>query len=131
MVAGAGNYQEREQACDEAVVQRGNQPQVYAEAILDVCKFYLETPFVCAAGVTGANLKHRIRDIMANRPGQNLNRPRQAMLAGAALASFVGPITVGAAARAALLQEPDGQQRLTFEVSSVGFAFEPYGRKKG
>jgi len=110
---------EREQACDEAVVQAGNQPEVYAEAILDVCKFYLESPLVCVPGVTGADLKRRIQEIIANQPGRKLNRSKQALLASAALASLAGPIAVGAAARATLLQESDGQQRLTFEVASV------------
>jgi bla regulator protein blaR1 len=110
---------EREQACDEAAVQGGSQPQVYAEAILDVCKFYLESPLVCVSGVTGGNLKRRIQEIIANQPGRNLNRSKQALLASVVLASLFGPITVGVVARAALLQESDGQQRLTFEVASV------------
>jgi beta-lactamase regulating signal transducer with metallopeptidase domain len=38
---GARLIDERERACDEAVVQSGNEPRVYAEAILEVCKFYL------------------------------------------------------------------------------------------
>jgi bla regulator protein BlaR1 len=110
---------EREQACDEAVVQEGNPPQVYAEAILDVCKLYLESPLVCVSGVTGANLKRRIQQIIANQPCRKLNRSRQALLAGAAFAALVGPIVVGAVGHAAPLQESDGQQRLTFEVASI------------
>jgi uncharacterized protein (TIGR03435 family) len=110
---------EREQACDEAAVQGGSQPQIYAEAILGVCKFYLESPLVCVSGVTGGNLKRRIQEVIANQPGRKLSRSKQALLASSVLASLVGPIVVGAAARAALLQEPNGQQRLTFEVASV------------
>jgi len=47
---------ERERACDEEVV-RLSDPQEYAEGILNVCKFYLESPLVCASGVTGFDLK--------------------------------------------------------------------------
>jgi bla regulator protein blaR1 len=59
---------ERERACDEAVLSMGSEPQVYAEAILNVCKLYVESPLVCVAGVTGAGLKQRIQAIVANRP---------------------------------------------------------------
>src|SRR5262249_39720639 len=52
---GARLVEERERACDEEVVRLGNEPQVYAEGILHVCKTYIESPIACAAGVTGAN----------------------------------------------------------------------------
>jgi beta-lactamase regulating signal transducer with metallopeptidase domain len=45
--------EERERACDEAVIEAGGEAQVYAEGILNVCKFYVESPVACAAGVTG------------------------------------------------------------------------------
>ena len=41
---GAKLIEERERACDEAVLKLGNEPQVYAEGILNVCKSYLESP---------------------------------------------------------------------------------------
>src|SRR5262249_44217189 len=50
----------RERACDEEVLQAGQEPEVYAQGILNVCKFYLESSPVCAAGVTGSNLGRRI-----------------------------------------------------------------------
>jgi len=53
---GAQMVEERELACDEDVLRLGNQPSVYAESILKVCQFYLESPLVCMAGVTGADL---------------------------------------------------------------------------
>jgi bla regulator protein blaR1 len=37
---GARLVDERERACDEAVLQAGNAPEVYAEGILEVCKLY-------------------------------------------------------------------------------------------
>ena len=48
---------ERERACDEAVLQLGKQPQVYAESILKVCEFCIESPLTCVSGITGADLK--------------------------------------------------------------------------
>ena len=55
---------ERERACDEEVVRVVGEPQAYAEGILNVCKFYRESPSVCMSGVTGSNLKNRIEEIM-------------------------------------------------------------------
>jgi len=42
---------ERERACDEEVLELGNEPLVYAEGILSVCKSYLESPLQCASGL--------------------------------------------------------------------------------
>jgi bla regulator protein BlaR1 len=41
---GARLVVERERACDEDVLRLGSEPHVYAEAILNVCKHYLESP---------------------------------------------------------------------------------------
>ena len=38
-----------------------------ADAILRVCRLYAESPLPCVTGLTGANLKKRIEEIMANR----------------------------------------------------------------
>jgi beta-lactamase regulating signal transducer with metallopeptidase domain len=92
---GARLIQERERACDEEVLRLGNEPQIYAEGILNVCKFYKESPLVCASGVTGSNLKKRIEDIMKNRVGLRLGLGRKALLAVAAMAALAGPIAVG------------------------------------
>jgi beta-lactamase regulating signal transducer with metallopeptidase domain len=54
---GARLVEEREQACDEAVLRDGNEPQDYAKGILNVCKRYLESPLPCVSGVTGSDLK--------------------------------------------------------------------------
>jgi beta-lactamase regulating signal transducer with metallopeptidase domain len=57
---GARLIEERECACDEDVVSRGNAPDLYAEAILKVCKWSTESPLACVAGVTGGDLKRRM-----------------------------------------------------------------------
>src|SRR5439155_25886085 len=70
-------------------------PQVYAESILQTCQFYLESPLVCVAGVTGSNLKRRIEEIMKNDAGANLNAWKRALLVCTAVGAFAVPIAVG------------------------------------
>jgi hypothetical protein len=86
---------ERERACDEEVLRLGADPQVYAEGILRVCKFYVESPLFCAAGVTGSNLKKRIEAIMMNRIARNLELGKKLLLATVGVAAMVGPVAFG------------------------------------
>jgi bla regulator protein blaR1 len=58
---------ERELACDEEVVNLYYKRQVYAESILKVCEFCIESPLPCASGITGADLKKRVVQIMRGR----------------------------------------------------------------
>lgn len=92
---GARLVEERECACDEAVLSIGSEPRTYADAILSVCKLYLESPIVCAPGVTGANLKRRIEAIMNSRTGQGLSHVKKLLLTAAGIAALAGPIAVG------------------------------------
>jgi bla regulator protein BlaR1 len=75
--------EERERACDEAVLGASRDPEVYAESILTVCKFSLESPLVCVAGVTGGNLKQRIEAIMLNQAARTLKPHGKLLLASA------------------------------------------------
>ena len=72
---------ERERACDEEVLRQGSEPEVYAEGILNVCKFYVESPLSCVSGVTGSNLKKRIEAIMTHRIVRRMGFGRRLMLA--------------------------------------------------
>lgn len=65
---------ERERACDEAVLAAGNDPRVFAEAILNVCRFTIQAPQACASALSGANLRIRIETILANRTTRRLGR---------------------------------------------------------
>lgn len=109
--------EERERACDEEVVRLGNEPDVYAEGILNVCKFYLQSPLACASGVTGADLKKRIEAIVANRIARRLTVARKILLAGAGMAAIGAPVLIG------LWRAPSGyaqsQEKLVFEVASI------------
>ena len=116
---GARLLDERERACDEEVLRLGSKPQVYAEGILNVCKLYVESPLSCVSGVTGANLKRRIEQIMTQRTGGRLSSTRKLLLAGAALLALIGPVLTG------VLSGP----RLSAQPSSTPIVATPSGAK--
>ncbi len=95
---GARLIGERECACDEEVLRLGNEPAAYAEGILRVCELYIESPLPCVAGVTGANLRKRIEEIMTRRIAINLDYRRKLLLALAGVCVVAGPLLVGLAA---------------------------------
>ncbi|MCL5745355.1 MAG: M56 and DUF3738 domain-containing protein, partial [Acidobacteria bacterium] len=113
--------EERERACDEEVLRLGNAPEVYAEGILKTCRYYLESPLVCAAGVTGSDLKERIARILNGRRAHRLALEKKLLLAAAAMTAVVGPIGFG------LMNAPAGRAQSqveaapaeTFEVASI------------
>jgi bla regulator protein blaR1 len=86
--------EERERACDEAVVQLGGQPGIYADGILRVSRFCAELPLPCVSGITGADLSKRIRSIMACR-FTDLGIGKRLMLAALALGVIIGPLAFG------------------------------------
>jgi uncharacterized protein (TIGR03435 family) len=86
---------ERERACDEAVLQLGNEAVVYAESILNVCKLYTEPSIACMSGVTGSELKQRIARIMSGESVRKLDLRRKAMLALACVLAVGAPLAGG------------------------------------
>jgi bla regulator protein blaR1 len=88
--------EDRERACDEAVVESGREPQVYAESILKVCEFCVESPLPCVPGVSGADLKRRIASIMSNRPARAPSAGRKILLGVAIVLAIAAPILAGA-----------------------------------
>ena len=92
---GARLNAERECACDESVLAGGNDPQIYAEGILKVCRAYLQSPLACVAGVSGADLKKRIETIMENRLIQQLNAARRLVLSASAAVALAVPLALG------------------------------------
>jgi uncharacterized protein (TIGR03435 family) len=89
---GARLVDERERACDEEVLRMCGEPQAYAEGIVNVCKRYVESPLACVAGVTGSNLRNRIRDIMTNRTVAKLSVVQKVVLATVGTVVLVAPI---------------------------------------
>jgi uncharacterized protein (TIGR03435 family) len=91
---GARLLEERERSCDEAVLQIGNEPAQYADAILKACRFCVESPLTCVSGVSGSDLKRRMVQIM-NAATIPLSRSRKMLLAGVAVAAVACPIALG------------------------------------
>jgi hypothetical protein len=118
--------EERERACDEEVLRLGGEPQVYAESILKVCEFCLESPLTCVSGVTGSNLKKRIELIMKERFGVALSARKKLLLVAAGVAALAVPVAVGGLTTPYLRdQTPAGQSsevaayRPKFKVASI------------
>ena len=92
---GARLMDERERDCDEAVLRRGSQPGVYARSIVQICESYVESPLACASGISGSDLKKRIREIMTWRGSLPVSLHAKAMLAVATLAAISIPFVIG------------------------------------
>jgi bla regulator protein BlaR1 len=107
--------EERELGCDEEVVSRRGEARVYAEAILSVCKLYVESPLVCVSGVTGSDLKKRIEAIMRGRIAVRLSWAQKIALVGVGIAALTLPFVVGLMHA----QTPSAQGGLKFEVASI------------
>ncbi len=126
---GAKLVQERERACDEEVLRLGKDPQAYAEGILKVCEFCLESPLACVAGVTGADMKKRIHSIMCQHIGRKVGWTKKLLLAGTGIAALALPITIGflnapsikAQTQTPVASNPDAayMPTMTFDVASV------------
>ena len=112
--------EERERACDEAVLQSGTRAEIYADSLLKVSRFCVELPLPCAAGITGADLSKRIRSIMASR-FTDVSITKKLLLAALAFATVAGPVAFGL-----IQQAPPAGQILhatgplpSFEVASI------------
>ena len=114
--SGARLIEERERACDEAVLASSAQPlalaETYAESILSVCKFYSEAPLPCVSGITGSDLKQRIVRIMNGGTTVRLNLPRRVLLCTAAAMALGLPVGFGLLhARVVHAQQPATQDK--------------------
>lgn len=94
---GARLIDERERACDAAVLDAGSDAQDYAEGVLNVCKFYVESPLECVSGVTGSDLKKRIVRIAARHAGLRLDFSRKLLLGAVGLMAIALPVVFGLA----------------------------------
>jgi bla regulator protein blaR1 len=116
---GARLLEERERACDEEVVLRGNDPEAYAEGILAVCRMCLQSPVPCVSGIRGADLPERIERIMAGPAPRHLDFARRFFLAALAAAAILGPLTIGLLRAPAIQAQQRDPAPLAFEVASV------------
>jgi len=109
---------ERERACDEDVLRMGNDPLIYAGAILQVCEFYLATPDSVVSRATGSNLKIRIEDIMTQRIIHKVGVARTLLLAGVAIAFVAVPVAFGMS-RAQRTSQIDEVLEAAFPISPL------------
>lgn len=86
--------EERERACDEAVIGAGGNPRAYASAILKICGFSLGRPVAGFAGVTGGHLKRRMEGILSGRIDPE-RRCHRACIASLAAVIIGVPLAIG------------------------------------
>ena len=86
---------ERERACDEAVLSAGNDPDEYVQGILSVCRFTLRAPLACVAGVSGAELRTRIESIVRMELGKRMTLTRRVAVALVAAVLLAVPLVAG------------------------------------
>jgi uncharacterized protein (TIGR03435 family) len=114
---------ERERACDEAAVILGSEPEIYAAGILRACEFSIESPLAYFSGITGSDLKRRVRRIVLDHPVRSLTRSRRLLLAGLAVATVLSPIVFGFVdaphLSAALVQDAGASPAFAFEVATI------------
>src|SRR5205823_777218 len=92
---GAQLVEERERACDEAVLELGSERHVYAESILMVCEFCVESPLAGVCGVTGADLKKRVVRITTGSVARKLDFSRRLLLSALGLIAVGSPVVFG------------------------------------
>ena len=114
--------EEREYACDEAVVALGSRPGTYAESLLKAVRFCVESPLTCVSGITGADLNTRIVSIMKQGLANKLSLGRKLLLGGCGIAVIAGPIAFGLLNLPAVwaqLLRPTSGPRPSFEVATI------------
>jgi uncharacterized protein (TIGR03435 family) len=125
---GARLMDEREKDCDEAVLRRGSQPRDYAEGIVGVCRTYVESPLACAPGISGSDLKKRIRGIMMWLPSSPMTIRGKVMVTIAAMAVLSIPFAIGIVRAQTLPPAPEyGYEVASIHRSAPGDTSETFG----
>ena len=86
---------ERERACDEAVIRAGHDRDTYARGILETCRLYLQSPLVCVAGASGSSLEDRVVAIMTSPLCKPLPLTAKALLGMAGALALASPVAAG------------------------------------
>ena len=71
--------------------------EVYAEALLKTCRFCIESPLMCVAGVTGADLKQRVVEIVTGRALRRMSWAKKILISAAAVCVVAAPVVLGQA----------------------------------
>lgn len=116
---------ERERACDQGVLEQSPAAD-YAEAILNVCKWYRPAPVPCVAGVTGADLRARIESVLRGRRPAPLGAGRTGLLSLGWSALVAVPVLVGVQTAPPLYAQQGNsflglatEAKKTFEVATI------------
>ena len=88
--------EERERACDEAVIDRGHDPGEYAAGILAVCRHCASAHERHAVAAIAGDLTTRIRNILGSRPPLALGFTKALLLSTCTLAVATIPFAAGA-----------------------------------
>ncbi len=115
---GARLIEERERACDEAVLESGSDRQIHAESILKICEFCVGSALACVSGGTGADLKNRIARIMTERVARQLDFSRKLLLSAAGLVAVAVPIAIGLLSATQTRAQSQAQSTATLCLSS-------------
>ncbi len=86
---------ERERACDEAVVRAGHDRETYAYGIIQTCRLYLNAPLICVAGASGSNLEMRVDEIMSRPLSAPLALEAKASIGLAGALALTVPVVAG------------------------------------
>ncbi|PYU53946.1 MAG: hypothetical protein DMG55_33140 [Acidobacteria bacterium] len=104
-------------------MESGSDRHVYAESILKICEFCVESPLDCVSGVTGADLEKRIVRIMTEGVARRLNFSRKLLLSLGGLVVVVLPVVFGlvngTASRAGSQPQTKGANATVYEVASI------------
>ncbi len=111
--------EERERACDEAVLEEAGDPQTYAQAIVSVCRHHVEARLAWAAGVGGADLKQRLLAILNRQIGQALTPAQRRLIAVSAIVTLTTPFGAGFVGRPPVYVLVAAAQGATFETASI------------
>lgn len=87
---------ERERACDQAVLRRGNDPRMYAQAIVAVCRRAVDARLPGVASVTGSSVAKRVEAILRHDMGQPASGWKKILLGSIAAGVLLFPIGSGA-----------------------------------
>lgn len=116
---GARLIAERERACDQAVLDSGAEPEVYAEGIVGVCRNHLASSLPCVSGVGGSHLHRRIAEIMDGSLPVPISRLRKILVTVVCASLAALPVLVGVLDTPRLLAQSGVAEDLRFEVASI------------
>lgn len=105
---------EREGACDEEVLNFGEDRRVYAEGILKVCEFCISPSLTCMSGIFAGSLGERIGRVMTERGVRRLGPGGKLLLLGALSVAMTAPVVFGLAQGPRNRTEYQAQQQAAF-----------------